>query len=361
MFSMKKLLINILTLCISLSVIIVVSEVAIRFAKIAYEPQYDNRLKITRKSTDPKIRYELIPNYEGTALGGFVSVNSFGLRGPEISMDKPDGITRIAVLGDSWAFGWGVNQDEVVTAVLEKRLNESSDRKFEVINFSLYGYSLQQEEAVLAGKVLAFEPDFVIFAFNINDLEGLRLVPQNKGLNRDKKKGGDGMQKRDMPFKRRLFKAVREIEKFGNQHSHLFRLIDNALRGLAIYLHFENPGKQLHYERFYKADTREFQFLENAYRRIRKIADKEKVKVCIIYFPWMNELTQNNPYIESFEKVKKVAEQEGFLTMNLFPYYRGQDVSELRISNIDGHPTALGHEIAADAIKGFILQNLEHR
>ena len=184
---MKKIIQNILLLCLSTGIVLVISEVAIRLTNIAYEPQFDNRVKITRPASNPFVKYELIPNYQGRALGGFVSVNSFGFRGPEVNQKKPEGVKRIAVLGDSWAFGWGVNQDEVVTTVVENMLNNfGKGKRFEVLNFSLFGYNLQQEETVLKEKVLAFEPDIVIFAFNVNDLEGLRLESQSDSQNKSK-------------------------------------------------------------------------------------------------------------------------------------------------------------------------------
>ena len=71
----------------------------------------------------------------------------------------------------------------------------------------------------------------------------------------------------------------------------------------------------------------------------------------------MQELTQNNPYEETFKKVAVEAEEKGFAVQNLFPYFKGRDVRKLRISNIDGHPTPLGHKIAADAITEFLIEN----
>ena len=78
---MNKHFANLLTLFISLVLIALVLEIAIRMVKIAYEPQYDNYVKITQPSINSGIEYELIPNYQGQAFGGYVSVNSFGFRG----------------------------------------------------------------------------------------------------------------------------------------------------------------------------------------------------------------------------------------------------------------------------------------
>jgi len=230
------------------------------------------------------------------------------------------------------------------------------ENKYEVLNFSLFGYNFQQQEALLIEKVLAFKPDIVLFAFNINDLEGLKLTSKNN-LQGKKWKQIEGDTKRKLRF----YEMIRNIEKLGNQHSHIFRLFDTALRGLAITIHMDKPGKEFYFKKFYEKEAPEFKFMSKAFDRINKLSDENNFKVCIIYFPWMQELSQNNPYEETFEKVSIAAERNGFLTLNLFSFFKGHDVRKLRISNIDGHPTALGHKIAADGISGFILMNNEKK
>jgi len=349
---LKKHLTNITLLFVSCVIVFVIAEIVIRFTNIAYEPQYDNRVKITRKSSNPLIKYELIPNFSGMALGGHVKINSFGFRRSKVSLRKAAGVTRIAVLGDSWAFGWGVNQDQVVTYLVEKQLNQSSEKKqFEVMNFSLFGYNFQQQEAVLREKVLAFKPDVVIFAFNINDLEGIDLL----SLNDSQVKEMNGYK----ISKRNFYNVMRNIEKIGNEYSHTFRLIDTALRGLAILMHIDKPGKEFYFKKFYENNAPEFMFLSDALQRINRLSKENNFDAYIFYFPWMQELTQENPYKETFEKVSNVAKKNGFSTLNLFPFFKDQDVRKLRISNIDGHPTALGHRIAADAIASFLLSNID--
>ncbi len=93
-------------LTLSLLVTFVLLEIIIREFGLAYDPQFDQRGKsILIDSADPEIRKELPPNFDGLMLGAQVKTNSFGMRGPEIPLEKPPGVYRIAVLGDSWSFG----------------------------------------------------------------------------------------------------------------------------------------------------------------------------------------------------------------------------------------------------------------
>jgi lysophospholipase L1-like esterase len=346
----KRYFAKLLLLAISSGLTLALIEFMVRLTGVAYEPQYDDRVRITRPAANPAIRYELIPRFRGRALGGEVTVNSFGLRGREVSLAAPDGTTRIAVLGDSWAFGWGVDQDEVVTSQLQQMLERSAgDAAFEVLNFAVYGYNLQQQEAVLVDKAIAFDPDLVILAFNINDLEGLALAGASAG----------DVQNRSAELD--LFTALRAAEEFGNQHSHLIRLADSSLRGLALRLRLGSSAKTRYFARFYRDGSPELEFLEGAFDRIARAAREFGFAVCVVYVPWMTELSEGNPYRECFAKVRTLAEARGFSTLDLFPYYQGRDPSELRISVIDGHPTALGHRIAADAIAGFVLNRVWER
>jgi len=155
-----------------------------------------------------------------------------------------------------------------------------------------------------------------------------------------------------------FYDLIRSIEKLGNEYSHVFRLIDTSFRGLAISMHIDKPGKELYFKKYYENDAPAFIFLSEAFQRIGRLSSQNNFDVCIFYLPWMQELSQNNPYEETFEKVSIAAEENGFFTLNLFPFFKGQDVRKLRISNIDGHPTALGHRIAADAIADFIIINI---
>jgi len=84
-------------------------------------------------------------------------INSKGLRDDETSYEKPPGIFRIVLLGDSRAFGYGVPIEGHVSAVLEGYF-----RDVEVINMGVSGYGVDQELLLLQSEGLKYEPDLVI-------------------------------------------------------------------------------------------------------------------------------------------------------------------------------------------------------
>ncbi|MBL4770705.1 MAG: hypothetical protein JKY61_06100 [Planctomycetes bacterium] len=102
----------------------------------------------------------------GEGLDYTVSINSLGFRDPERKYAKPDGIKRVLVLGDSVAWGWGVDNGERFSDLLELRLGEG----VEVINMGVPGYGTGQQFWNLEKFGWRYEPDLVVLCLVLNDV-----------------------------------------------------------------------------------------------------------------------------------------------------------------------------------------------
>jgi hypothetical protein len=101
-----------------------------------------------------------------------VAINAHGLREREIGYDKPPGVFRVLVLGDSVAVGFEVSQDRVFTRVLEDELNRAvagSARRFEVINGACRGWGTDQSLIFLKREGLRYKPDLILYCYCGND------------------------------------------------------------------------------------------------------------------------------------------------------------------------------------------------
>jgi lysophospholipase L1-like esterase len=99
-----------------------------------------------------------------------VHTNALGLRGAPARAEKEPGTYRILVIGDSFAFGFGVADDETFPAVLGRTLAPPPGfRRVEVLNAGVAGWSADQYWLFLQTRGFALAPDLVLLALTEND------------------------------------------------------------------------------------------------------------------------------------------------------------------------------------------------
>jgi hypothetical protein len=84
--------------------------------------------------------------------------------------DAFKGGPRVAILGDSYVFGYGVDQNETFPAQLERKLR-ASGRAVDVVNAGVPGYGARLERILLEKDVLPLDPALVFVAVFENDFE----------------------------------------------------------------------------------------------------------------------------------------------------------------------------------------------
>lgn len=164
----RKILFAAGTLVVLLFVWAIGLEVAIRIFGIGPEISSVWRGNY-RLSSDAVLGYELVPG----SADGSAQINAHGMRDGEIDLIKPKGTIRVAVVGDSIAFGLGVTQEATFAAraelLLAKYFREEGAPKVEVLNFGVTGYSFEQILRTVRTKVMPFDPDVILYAYSLND------------------------------------------------------------------------------------------------------------------------------------------------------------------------------------------------
>jgi hypothetical protein len=137
---------------------------------------------------DPDIGIALIPkahviHWRG-CFQGEVSVNQWGMRDRDRSLEKSPGEFRIALLGDSVVEGVQVRPDEVVNIRMEKLLQDKGYKNVEVLNFGVEGIGTTQEFVMYKQRVRRFRPDLVVLTFVGNDImnNSSTLQPKAYGI-----------------------------------------------------------------------------------------------------------------------------------------------------------------------------------
>ncbi len=122
---------------------------------------------------DPEFFYRLRPGtcvFSNAEFETEFRINSFGVRDDEASLTAPE----VILLGDSYAMGWGVEQDETFGALLEQRLG----RKLLNAGISSYGTA---RELMLLDRVDRSAADTVVFQYCDNDKYENRTFLENGG------------------------------------------------------------------------------------------------------------------------------------------------------------------------------------
>src|SRR5690606_13962472 len=73
--------------------------------------------------------------------------NGMGCRGRDYEVPAPAGVRRVLVLGNSWALGAGVHEEDTLSARLENLLNAEEGTaagRYEVVNCGVDGYDVRK-------------------------------------------------------------------------------------------------------------------------------------------------------------------------------------------------------------------------
>ena len=122
---------------------------------------------------DAVLGFRYNPDYEGA--------NSLGILEKEFAIDKPEGQSRIILLGDSVSVlvDWEYQPDKLFVAALK----QAYEGRAEVINAAIPGFTAYQERLLLEHVLLPYRPDLVILQYTLNDNEKfLHRLDKTAGL-----------------------------------------------------------------------------------------------------------------------------------------------------------------------------------
>ena len=187
---------------------------------------------------DPVLGWSLRPGTQGwytkdyaTPRPVFVRVSDAGFRDREHTLDKPDDVFRIAVLGDEQSEAMQVELDESWWSRLGRELEGCSlagGRRVEVLNFAVGGYGTTQELAMLESVALRYQPDLVLLQFSAgND-------PQNNSfaLSFDKQRPYYRLDERGRPRLDASFSSAPDFRRHAALSHELARRIGDRSRAV---------------------------------------------------------------------------------------------------------------------------------
>ena len=156
-----------LRLSLTIAASLILAEVLVRFVSPQQPTPLGGNDPHGLTIRDSELGYTLKPNFEGSWVRNvLVRTNAIGLRDIDYG-DKEPRELRILSLGDSYAFGWGVEIQDSYPKVVERFLSRDFPAcKISVVNGAVSGFSTYQEIIMLKKLYASISPDFVISTFS---------------------------------------------------------------------------------------------------------------------------------------------------------------------------------------------------
>lgn len=163
MEGLKRFIFGLTAAVLGIAIALAVAEAGLRIADYS-SPQF--------YQADEALGYKLIPNSSGwyTKEGrSLVEINSDGFRDAERTIEKPSGVFRIAVIGDSYVEALQVEREAAFTSFIARDCDVRGVGKVEVLSFGVSGYGTAQQLILLREKVLRYSPDVVMLVMTTNN------------------------------------------------------------------------------------------------------------------------------------------------------------------------------------------------
>ena len=148
----------------------------------AWELVASRRIRLDRFEASSTGYMLMHPGEEYNWQGIPVCINSQGLRGPEVDLEKPPGTYRVLNLGDSVVFGWGVRYEDTYGYQLQALLSQrygSEPVTYEIINAGVNS-ELAWNVLQRLDDVIRCKPDIVTVLIGSNDANSILSLKNTK-------------------------------------------------------------------------------------------------------------------------------------------------------------------------------------
>jgi len=286
---------------------------------------------------DDLLGWKLVPHakhlYRKEEQTYLIAINSKGLRDAERSYEKPAGVFRIVVVGDSFVFGsGGVKASDRFTDILEK-----STKKVEVINMGVPAFGSDQEYLYLKTEGLKYHPDLIILCAFENDFrESFSTVSPSNG----RAKGYVSTSRGQLLFHPPSFSLFYRLA----QRSYLFGFTDLALKKVSRA--YGRPPDVL-------APQERIETFRQLFIQARSMCLEHGAQLVLVYFPFRGQ-KDKNVIQQIFDEL---AATKGIRTLDLMNRMRSADAERSAYFKRDIHFNEYGHQVVAAALQEYLLAN----
>jgi len=299
------------------------------------------------------------------------TTNAQRFRSAKLFAPFPDSRTiRVAVLGDSFTFGWGANDDQTYPSQLERLLN-SKYGPAEVLNAGIPGIGTGDEALWYDLWVRRFHPNLVILTVVPNDTDDdlarpLFTIDASGGVNPKSAVQRERFQSRTLTARQ----FITELPGYDwlAKHSELLNLFRGTMSGLIRRRHLRDTRASAGPAAF---ETVGLRLLGGEVRWLDQQVRSSGAQLLVVFVPFRESVygqaSKTNSVVgESLAMVdtlSRVCAQSNIPFRDLTSEMRSAGAGQpaLFYTKYDMHPTPVGYQVIADLVSSLVLDELHSR
>jgi lysophospholipase L1-like esterase len=277
-------------------------------------------MTLKQDSPDPLIDHVLKPDASVKLMGVWVRTNSEGFRGRDCPIPRSQK-KRVLFLGDSFLFGWGVEEQNIFPSILERHLSQIYPT--EIINAGMFNYNTEQETHLFIQKGLKYHPDKVVVFWGINDT---RLTAHRSKW---------------------WFLGYSEFFTLCWSISHI--MAENL-----------DPAKryQPYYSGLYQEGLPGLARAKAAFLLLKDICFKNHISLQVVLVPELHDL-MHYPFKKEHRMMEEFLQNNKIDVLDLTPFFANwKNPTELWVAIDDAHPNKTAHQLIARYTVDFIKKGL---
>jgi hypothetical protein len=305
---------------------------------------------------DKDVGYVLNPGFEGIIqreeFKTKIHINKNGLIGKSYE-EKTDSIYRILVLGDSFAFGFGVEENETFSIKLEKLLNAGSRQRYEVINAGVPGYGTVDQLNFLKSRGKDIKPDLVIMQFLSDNDFSENTWPANTWAD---VKDGWLTVKNDKNHSSNIIPSWREVESFFKNNFHSAKFLSERVGYLLLKsgLIGDDLKKNLWGEIISGEEEKIF---KEAVVEVFNYTRENSSDFIFLFTTGQGQvLSDKDPNLFSEDLVRNTMSKNNIQWINVYRIMRMYEEKNSLYYKIDGHWNSAGHKFVSEVLLNELLR-----
>ncbi|MFO1121607.1 MAG: GDSL-type esterase/lipase family protein [Hyphomicrobiales bacterium] len=262
-------------------------------------------------SAVPELGHEHLRNTSAVLQSVDIRLNEYGLRGGPLEPLPPGG-RRILFLGGSITLGWGVPEEETVTARLQQQF-ATDGQQVQVLNAGIGNYNALRYTENFFRNLEDLKPTDIVVEYFLRDAEQLDS-------------GGGNILLRNSELAVTVWAAIQNVLGPKGETA----LVD-------------------HYNAVYDPASEGFKTMRAQLKKLADYARQNNIRIYLAMMPDVHNLT-NYPFLKIHQQMEQIAKEDGYTYVDLLPGFLDLKPEDIWAMPGDPHPNGLGHKIMADQL-----------